>query len=168
MTSATGSKNSAGVTLVELILVMALLLTILAMVAPRLGAFSRERVLISEGDVVLAMLHTARDRSAAEAATYRFQVESDGAACRLYRQTGGRFESLPDRPDGLHLLPQETRIRIERTDGGDAEFIEFRPTGECTPSSVYVTRDDEAPVVVRARTPLEAYRLIEPGQEGRP
>ena len=168
-TSATGSRKTrlpTGMTLMELILVMVLLLLVLATVAPRLGPFSRGRVLVSEAEVVLAMLRTARDRSAAEAVPYRLQVEA--GSCRLVRQAGSAFEPLPDRPDGRHVLAEGLTMRLERLDASDADFVEFRPTGECTPARVELVDDDHPPAVLTARTALEPFRLIEPGEEDLP
>jgi len=157
-----------GLTLIELILVMVLLLLVLAMVAPRLDGFSRGRVLVGHAETVLAMLQTARDRSAAEAVPYRLQVDVESGACRLYRQAGGQFEPLADRPGGWHTLPEGIHISIERLDLSGADFVEFRPTGECTPASVQLMGDDRPPVVLTARTALEPFRLIEPGREDLP
>jgi Tfp pilus assembly protein FimT len=168
MISATGStKTSArplGITLVELILVMTLMLMVLAIAAPRLDGFSRSRVLTSQGEAVLAMLNTARDRSAAEAAAYRLVIEEDGSQCRLYRQQGGAFEPLPDRPDGRLVLPGDIRVSIEGADEGQ-QFVEFRPTGECTPARLELADRRGGAVTISARTPLETFRLLEGGEE---
>ncbi|NLF30806.1 MAG: hypothetical protein GX591_07960 [Planctomycetes bacterium] len=165
MTSATGSPRTSGLTLVELILVMALLMMMMAVVTPRVGDFSRHRVLIGHGETILAMLQTARDRAAAEAVPYRLQVDSDGRACRLLRQTAGHFEPLSDHPDGLHALPEGIRVSIERDDGVEDAFVEFRPTGECTAARVRLVEDDRTPVVLIAATPLDPFHLAEDDEE---
>ena len=172
MTWGTGSTSNArsGLTLLELILVMALLLMVLAMAAPRVGDFSRGRVLVSHAEVVLAMLQNARDRSAAEAVVYRVQADDDGGGCRLYRRRGGTFEPLEE-SGGRHKLPQGIRVAIERSDAAEAgdaaepAFVEFLPTGECTPASVRLTDDGRPAVVLTTGAALEPFRLIEEGKE---
>ena len=179
-TGPVGRVRRAGFTLVELILVMVLTLTVLAMAAPRLDRFSRRRVLVSNAEAVLALLETARDRAAAEAVAYRVRIDSGAASCRLLQQSGGTYQPpagpagrvlrLPSgvgisltQPDGSAadaLRSEPTDDRPRRGDGGEVWFVEFSPAGECTPARVRLQDDDRGSVTLLCRSPIERFAIV--------
>lgn len=149
-------------TLLETILVMVLALTVMGLVAPRLGGFSRRRVLVAQGRTVLALLHTARDRAAAECVAHRVAVDPQRGTCRLLRQSGATFEPLDGSPRWRVTMHEGVEIAVERLDDADGEAcVTFQPTGECTPARLTLT--DRTGQVVRAvaRTPLETFALLD-------
>ncbi len=173
-TSATGRQSSPpvgcrGLTLIELILVMALALMVMALAAPRLDAFSRRSVLRSQADAVLAMLRAARDRSAAEGNAYRLAVDGRAGQCTLLWWQEGVLVPV-DRPGPPPLeLPAGVRIELTRLDGQVGEaWIDVQPTGAVTPARITL-RDGRGHVMVLvARTPLEPFRVREADGEDPP
>jgi Tfp pilus assembly protein FimT len=150
-------------------LVMVLALSVLAIAAPRLDRFSRGRVLVAHAEIALSLLQTARDRSAAEAVAYRLDVDPDRGTFGLSRQTGGTFAPEGDSSGRRHVLPDGIMIELERLDTADnASFIEFRPTGECTPANLKLTDKGRETVRLVCRAPLEAFMLVQGDQEGSP
>ncbi|MGH7952452.1 MAG: GspH/FimT family pseudopilin [Limisphaerales bacterium] len=71
MTSAIGqrqnkSRKQCAFTLIELILVMALIVVAVSLVAPRMSGFMRGRALDSEARRLLALMHAAQSRAVSE------------------------------------------------------------------------------------------------------
>src|SRR5476651_1683215 len=60
------SKFRHAFTLVELILVMALLVVAISLVAPRMSSFIRSRALASEARRLVALAHAGQDRAVSE------------------------------------------------------------------------------------------------------
>jgi Tfp pilus assembly protein FimT len=148
-------------TLLETILVMVLALTVMGLVAPRLGGFSRRRVLIAQGRSVLAMLRTARDRAAAECVPHRVTVDPQAGLCRLLVQTGATFEPVDSSTARRLTLRDGVTIALERLDEGDEPCVTFQPTGEGTPARVTLTDRTGQTVGILARTPLEPFALLD-------
>jgi type II secretory pathway pseudopilin PulG len=162
----TGTKNSAtGLTLLETILVMCLMLTLLALVAPQLDRFSRGRVLRCQAERVLRLLQISRDRSAAECEDYRVNVNVNEATCRLLKRSGATFQRTSDL-DGRPLeLPSGIGVEIESLgDQGERNCVDFRPTGECTPVRITL-RNNGDQVFLVCRTPLESFMMTESEEE---
>jgi type II secretory pathway pseudopilin PulG len=166
MTSATGRKNSA-FTLIELILVMGLALMVMAMAAPRLDGFTRGRVLRCQGDNVLSLLNTARDRAAAEAVAYRVEIAE--ASCTLERQQGGTFVPAGIGTMEKITLAQGITARLDRLDGQTAAtWVQFQPSGECTPARITLTDGRGNTIYVALRSALEPPRVTEKLEETYP
>ncbi|MEY4325337.1 MAG: hypothetical protein RIS24_1508 [Verrucomicrobiota bacterium] len=98
MTLATGRPNkqcrrwgaqSHGFTLIEMILVMALLVVAVSMVSPRLSGFIRGRALESEARRVLALTHAARSRAISESMPVLLWLDASTGHYGVERETRG-------------------------------------------------------------------------------
>jgi len=98
MTLATGRPNkqcrrwgaqSHGFTLIEMILVMALLVVAVSMVSPRLSGFIRGRALESEARRVLALTHAARSRAISESMPVLLWLDVSTGHYGVERETRG-------------------------------------------------------------------------------
>ena len=99
MTLATGRPNKShspknsrrhGFTLIEMILVMALLVVAVSMVSPRLSGFIRGRALESEARRVLALTHAARSRAISERMPVLLWLDATVGRYGVERETRGQ------------------------------------------------------------------------------
>ena len=99
MTLATGRPNKDrgptrsrrhGFTLIEMILVMALLVVAVSMVSPRLSGFIRGRALESEARRVLALTHAARSRAISESMPVLLWLDATVGRYGVERETPGQ------------------------------------------------------------------------------
>jgi len=79
-----------GFTLIEMILVMALLVVAVSMVSPRLSGFIRGRALESEARRVLALTHAARSRAISESMPVLLWLDATVGRYGVERETRGQ------------------------------------------------------------------------------
>jgi type II secretion system protein H len=169
MTSRTGNKEpnasvkrtprQPGFTLIELVLVMAMLLIVLSLAAPSLARFFRGRTLDFEAKRFLALTRYAQSRAVSEGApmllwidveqrAYGLEIEASYAeegtqTNRLQFTLGERLEVEVEVPEVKTSRPMPEQIGRLR---GEVPFIRFAPDGfidETSPTRV-LFREPEA------------------------
>lgn len=148
------ARSAPAFTLVELILVMALLATVMAFAAPSLSRSLRERNLAQEAVRLIAATEYGRDEAVSQGVPMIVSIEPETRRIAVepkpgYAVAGGRSHQ--------YWLSDEVRIEAtaRATSGGVLEAVEFSPGGTPEPASVaQITLTDrfENQVVV-ARTP---------------
>jgi type II secretion system protein H len=91
--SATGHRPSAsdrGFTLIELILVLALLVVITSIAAPAMSRFIRGRALDTEARRLVALMHAAQSRAVSEGAPMMLWVNEQTGSYGLAAETSGQ------------------------------------------------------------------------------
>ncbi len=157
-----GTSGGGGFTLIELMLVMALLVAIMALAGPRLNRFARGRAMDAEARMLVARLNAARDRAAVRAVVCRVEIDADGGGTRITQQQGGVFVDGEDSLARHTRLPQGLRLAIEPLDDtgandGQATWIEIQPTGWATAARITLTDQAGDALYILARTPLERF-----------
>lgn len=162
-TLSTGPATSRNaMTLVELILVMALLLVLLSMAAGQLSRFSRGRVLDATAQSVLALLQRAGDRAAAQARTCRIRVDSTDQVCRLMELRGGAWSAPEASAQDQLRLPEGMSIALQRLDRTDqTRDIDFHPDGRRSPCLITITDRGQDRVFLQARTEMDAFVITD-------
>ena len=87
---ACAARRSSAFTLIELILVMALLVVITAMVVPRMAGFVRGRALDSEARRMAALMHAAQGRAVSEGMPMMFWVDEKAGTYGVESETSGQ------------------------------------------------------------------------------
>lgn len=147
---ATDPIKSGGFTLLELILVMAVLLIVLSISAPSLSGFFRGRTLDSETHRFLALTRYAQSRAIAEGVPMVLWLDKDNRSYGLRQETGS---GELDRKEIEYALGQDLDLEFEfvlqrRTNlgsgsgasgsrmGGNAagSSVEFQPQGVTLPN----------------------------------
>jgi len=157
-----GARHS-GFTLIELITVMALLTTVMAIVAPSLSKFMRGRALDEEARRFLALTQYARSEAASRGIMFRLWVDPDEGAYGLTPEMRSEYTdvraleySLADR---LRFeLPEDTEFDDE---SGRLE-ITFWPDGEMgddAADEIRILDDDDHGFAVVRRDFGEGYSL---------
>ena len=82
--------HSPGFTLIELVLVLALLVIITSITAPAVARFIRGRALDTEARRVIALMHAAQTRAVSEGAPMMFWVDATTGAYGLVAETSGQ------------------------------------------------------------------------------
>ena len=94
MTLATGQRSDRcairAFTLIELILVLALLVVITSLVAPAMSNFIRGRALDSEARRLLALLHAGQSRAVSEGMPMLIWIDEKSGAYGLEAETSGQ------------------------------------------------------------------------------
>ena len=130
---------ASGFTLVELILVMALLTVIAAFSAPSLARSLRQRNLDGEAARLLALTEYGRDEAVSQGVPMTVWVEPKGQRMGVEPKTGYEGDDSRSREFAMNA---DVHFEVDRavTQNGVAEVVEFAPDGSPSPSSIDVVR----------------------------
>ena len=161
-----GGRTGLGVTLLELILVMAIIVATLGLAAPSLGGFFGSRRTADAAARVLALANYARAQAAAEATPYRLHMDTLRGEYWLERRDGGAFARLETEFGRTFRLPDGTRANwVVRPAASSREYIEFMPDGRTEAARLRLTGRHQETFDVACASPTERFRVVEPSGE---
>lgn len=154
---------SQGFTLLELILVMVILSTVLAMASPSLRGFFSSRKIHDAAGNILSLMRYARTQAISEGQTYRLNFDSDKGVYWLTSNAEGAFDELYNEFGREFLLPDDTTVEIEKdNDEYDTEiYISFYPQGMLESGTITLTDRAGDIIEITSLSPAEAYRIVE-------
>ncbi len=149
-------------TLLELILVIVILSTVLAMAAPSLRGFFASRQIHDAAAQILALTQLASSQAVSQGTTYRLNFDPTEGLYWLTARQGGAFEELGTEFGREFSLPRDTTVELAGA-GEDAEieYVVFTPQGTCTPATITLTdrRGEQVRLVCPSAT--EAFSIVE-------
>jgi type II secretion system protein H len=150
-----GAARSAGFTLIELVLILALLVVVTSLTAPAMARFIRGRALDTEARRIVALMHAAQSRAVSEGAPMMFWVNektgSYGVCTEASGQTSGQRVRQTTGQNGdpkAENLTVDATLAIavtKATTGGQIEFnglpaIRFLADGTVDESSPQILK----------------------------
>jgi len=160
------SADRRGFTLFELVLVMVLLTTVLAIVTPSVRGFltgSRSRDAATQ---FLTLTQFARARAAADSRVYRLSVDGTARAYRMTAQDGIGFSPVGTDFGRDFSLPHGMQVRVERASGSGFESaaapdsIDFYPDGRSDVAVVRLVDSRGTLTVIACPSPAEPFRVM--------
>lgn len=148
--------KSRGFTLLELLLVMAMLVLVMALVAPSLGGFSTGRKTSDLATRFISMATYAHNQAIVEGRTYRLNVDAPNRAIYLTLQDeiGSTFQRVGDSEYGTNVvLPSNVTLWDTVPVQPDGEYIEFHSDGRTSPAPVTVKLTDQVGTAVTMQLP---------------
>jgi Tfp pilus assembly protein FimT len=162
-----GRVQPSGITLIELILVMALLTIVAAVSAPHLTHFLSGRVLTEECARFVAVTHYARSEAISRGVPTEVWIDPDEGRYGL-RYLAAETDDLPDPRD--YQLNRELQFRFEETVANETDSITmlFWPDGTVDESSidcVVIARDGSEELEIALDDAQANYAVREAGDE---
>ena len=151
-----------GFTLLELILVMLILSTVLAMAAPSLRGFFGSRKTHDEAAQILALTQLARSQAISEGIIYRLNFDTRERTYWLTAQQSGTFEKLKTEFGQVFTFPNDIIAELEDVEKKDDEmFLEFTPQGTVTAGTIRLIDRRGLVLEVTCPTITESFFIIE-------
>ncbi len=153
-----GRAHPGAFTLVELILVMALLVVMLAVAAPSLGRSFRQRNLEQQASRLLALTEYSRDEAASQGVPMIVWIDPDSRRFGVDAHAGYTANAQRTKE---YLLPEDLTFdpidgaQASKTQGHGFDVAEFTPDGTLDPASAATIRlsgHQRADVATLART----------------
>ena len=154
--------RSRGMTLLELILVMVILSTVLAMAAPSLRGFFASRRGDDAAAQILTLTQFARSQAIAEGLIYRLNFNTQERTCWLTVQKAGTFERLETSFGKAYTVPKDLTIVLEDVVQEDREvYLEFTPYGTVTPGTIRLIDRRGRALEIACPTTTESFSITE-------
>lgn len=151
-----------GFTLLELILVMLILSTVLAMAAPSLRGFFASRKTHDTAAQILALTQFARSQAISEGIVYRLTFDTNERTYWLTAQQAGLFENLETDFGRIFTLPKDIVMELEDLDSEDGEtFLKFTPQGTVTAGTVRLIDRAGRALEITCPTVTESFSIVE-------
>ena len=158
-------RNRRGFTLLELVLVMVILSTVLAMAAPSLRGFFASRQTHDTAAQILALTQLARSQAISEGIIYRLNFDTRERTYWLTAQQAGTFEKLKTGFGQIFTLPKDMVMELEGIEEQDSEmFLAFTPQGTVTAGTVRLIDRGGRALEVTCPTVTESFSIVEPEQ----
>lgn len=144
-------------TLIELVLVLAMLAMLMALAAPSLRGWGQGAKLRNGSDQLLTATRWARAQAISTAVVHRLETDPNGTTFRVVAQD----PALTAANEYAHpiQLPSNLRVEIMRPDGV-AGVVDFHPNGRLTPAVIRITSEAGDVVMIQARTPADSFRSV--------
>ncbi len=168
-----------GFTLLELVLVLAIIGTVLAMAAPSLRGWSQGSRLRDAADGFVAITRLARTQAVATCQPHRICIDPATCQYHLLVQQGQEFVPVASSLGGPFDLPDAYRIELTAgpTAAGAAwgaatspqsggTCIDFSPTGRTQPARVRIISDQGEMIEIECASPAEMFEVLSPGGGG--
>lgn len=149
-------------TLLELILVMVILSTVLAMAAPSLRGFFASRRTEDSAAQILALTQLARSQAICEGIIYRLNFDTQERSYWLTAQKQGVFEQIKTGFGQIFTLPKDVEMELYgvEQDGKD-KFLAFTPHGTVTAGTIRLIDRRGQAVDVTCPTITESFSVVE-------
>jgi type II secretion system protein H len=139
--------SRAAFTLIELILVLALLAIVTSMAAPSLSRFFRGRALSSEARQLLSLTHAAQSRAVSEGFPVVLWIDTPGRAYGFQLETSSQVAGSAEVDPKAESFTHDDSLKLEAVDaspttlnGRSVTAIRFLPDGSA---------DEESPTALR-------------------
>ena len=158
-------KHPAGAkafTLLELILIMIILCTVLAMAAPSLRGFFTSRQLNDMTEQILAMTRYAKVQAVFESRYHRVNFDPYQRFYWISSLRESQYERLDNNFGNLYSIPAEIDVSFDNVSyENGVYFFEFNPEGYSREAAVRLkdNRDNIREVV--CYSPAENYEVVE-------
>jgi prepilin-type N-terminal cleavage/methylation domain-containing protein len=160
-------SSESGMTLLELILVMLILSTVLAMAAPSLRGFFASRKIDDAAAQILALTQFARSQAVSEGIVYRLNFETRDRTYWLTAQKAGVFETLDTEFGQIYKLPKDINLELEDIERKDKDvFLAFTPYGTMTAGVVQLIDQGGRTLEVTCPSVTESFSILEARQAG--
>lgn len=155
-----------GFTLLELIIVMVILSTVLAMAGPSLRGFFASRKTNDTASQILAFTQYARSQAISEGITYRLNFDADERTYWLTAWRSGAFRLLKTEFGQIFTLPKDIEVELEGLEEEErALFLKFTPQGTVTAGTVRLIDRSGRAIEVTCPTMTESFAIIESNEE---
>jgi prepilin-type N-terminal cleavage/methylation domain-containing protein len=156
------SARATGFTLLELILVMLILSTVLAMAAPSLRGFFGSRQAQDTAAQMLALTQFARSQAISEGVVYRLNFDTKDRVYWLTAWKSGAFEELETEFGQVFTLPKDMAMELEDVDQEKGKvFVEFTPQGTVTAATIRLIDRKGQALEVTCPTVTESFSIVE-------
>jgi prepilin-type N-terminal cleavage/methylation domain-containing protein len=156
---------SCGMTLLELILVMVILSTVLALAAPSLRGFFASRRIDDAAAQILVLTQWARSQAISEGVVYRLNFDTRDCTYWLTAQKAGAFEPLDTELGQVYTLPKDIELELEDIEQVDKDvFLAFSPYGTVTAGLIRLTDRSGRVLEVSCPSVTETFSIVEPRQ----
>jgi type II secretion system protein H len=156
-----------GFTLLELVLVLLIISTVLALAAASLKNWARGSRVRDTVDQFLATTRYARAQAVAEGRMYLLEINADGSyqlkAQLLARVVEGQsFETIADKTFGDKVyLPEGFGMQVKVTGLPGLNGIGFYPTGRADPAQVTITSSQTGETAhIVCASPAELFQVV--------
>jgi type II secretion system protein H len=150
-----------GFTLLELILVMVILSTVLAMAAPSLRGFFASRQMQDAAAQLLTLTQLARSQAVCEGTNYRLNLDAEQGQYWLTSWQSGAFEKLRTEFGQVFTLPKDTVMELDGVErDGDETFVSFAPQGTTTAARIRLVDRRGQIVDVTCPAATESFSIV--------
>jgi prepilin-type N-terminal cleavage/methylation domain-containing protein len=151
-----------GFTLLELVLVMLIMATLLAVAVPSLSGFGAGRQLDQSAVQVVAVANWARDRAIQEGRVYRLNMDAAAGSYWVTMQLEGEFVSPEVEFGRVFVLPEPVTCSwvAPHVDGG-VGYMQFFPTGRIEQTTMELVNRQGQVRMVGALSAAERFSVIE-------
>lgn len=154
--------TDAGFTLLELILVMVILSTVLAMAGPSLRGFFASRKTHDTAAQILAFTQYARSQAISEGIVYRLNFDVAERTYWLSARQSGAFQKLKTEFGQVFTLPKDIDMELQDLDEEETDvFLEFTPQGTVTAGTVRLIDRSGRALEVMCPTMTESFAIVE-------
>jgi len=155
------SAFSPAFTLLELVLVMAIITVIVMMAVPTLRGFGRGRAVSDTATQIIALTEYARTQAIATGQSYRLNLDAAGRRYFLTADQGdGTFAELGEESGRPFTLPETVNLQWDAPQQSDGQYVTFLPTGRVEPSTLILSDTENNVVQVASQSASEAYRVL--------
>lgn len=155
-----------GFTLLELVLVMLIMATGLAVAAPSLQGWSRGSQLRNQADQLVSVTRFARTRAIADSTTYRLNIDPAANTYHLTMQSGQQFVQPESKEWGKTFQLQDATIRLSSgTVGasGVANTIDFLPDGRTQEATIELQSTRSGTISIQCASPTDVFAITAGG-----
>jgi len=174
MTSATGTTTDraprGGFTLLELIAVLVLLSTVLAIAAPSLRGFARGRQTSDTAARMLALTRLAHSGAASWGCVHRLNFDQNAGEYWLTMQEGGAFVAVDGDHGRRYELPVGVSMKLDlpsESQAGTETYVEFHPDGRCDTGTVQLTGGQGEVYQLTCPSASEQFLIVQPEEKDR-
>jgi len=174
MTSGTGPRTDrrrrGGFTLLELIAVLVLISTVLAIAAPSLRGFVHGRQTADTAARMLALTRLARSRAICRGAIHRLNIDQESGEYWLTVQVGGAFVEMETDDGRRYELPLGVSVTADEAEVESEDsvwHVQFYPDGRCDPATLELSGSEGDVLYVTCPSPSERFRVVLTEEENR-
>lgn len=152
--------QSRGFTLMELILVMAIIVIASAMVAPSMVSFAAGRANHDTATLIISLANYARSQSISQGRTYRLNVDPGKGVLWLTSGNAGVFSAPTDDFGQQFPIASGATMETDIKAATDGQYVEFDSNGRCDPGKIWLTDRYGRTVEVACDSPTELFRIV--------